>query len=184
MIRCLINLVELFLQQVLSLLLIVQPQILVDSSLAFLQPQRSVLHLLLHEQGAISLQALGIGSKVIRRRTNFSSPALPTPFHQDLGDLDTGNLLVFIPTIDSGSAERLISSSKASRARGSACGFPHFRKRRTGFDSQTRTLHVCTMHTQTSLHLSSILAPVKFLSPSDDSRLCFSKKFFHAVLLP
>ena len=76
---------DLFLQQVFSLLLIVQSQTLVHNSLAFLQPQRSVVHALLHEQDTISLQAFGIVLKLIRRGTNFSSPALIHPIPSGFG---------------------------------------------------------------------------------------------------
>ena len=78
---------DLFLQQVLSLLLIVQLQTLVHNSLAFLQPQRRAVHPLLQGQDTISLQALGIGSKVIRCGTNFSSSALSHPIPSGFGRL-------------------------------------------------------------------------------------------------
>jgi hypothetical protein len=68
--------VDLFLQQLFLLLFTAQPQTLVQNNLALLQPQRRVVHPLLHEQDIISLQALGMGSNVIRCGTS----SLPSTF--------------------------------------------------------------------------------------------------------
>ena len=61
-------------QEMLSFL--VQPLMLVQASLAFLQPQRRVVYPLLHEQDMSSLHAFGMGSFVMRQGTSL--PASPS----------------------------------------------------------------------------------------------------------
>ena len=70
----------------LELSLTKQPHAPVQNSLAFLHPHRSVMHPLLQEQEMMFLQAVGMGSLVIRSETSLPlSPSVVHPISSGFG---------------------------------------------------------------------------------------------------